>query len=606
MPITTDKPVKEISYNSIKMPMYHKLQDKSVTPTESTQTVRADSGNDGLGIVTVNPIDSNYVGSSIPRKTQTDLSVSGATVTTPSGYYASEVSKSVASGTAGTPSASKGTVSNHQVIVTPSVTNTTGYITGGTKTGTGVVVKASDLVSGSETKTENGTYDVTNLSSLVVDVNMGEGFYDVSSIDNGNNTQTLVITDAGTGSGSGGGGGTIIEPNIQVEQYPKSELNYYDIYGNRIFSQTYDDYLLNGGLEDPPDIGCLINGKWARLNKNNVENYKKYHCKNVPVSAIYNISDNALHIFINNSMQGAPLNPVLRFKFSGTILINWGDGISETVSGLGTSTMIAIPHTYAIGGLYEIIIIKGSTTLINSCGLQYPFFDAPDDEVRQNSAYHRQLYKVYVPCWAFNTSSNNNGYTFTKYTLSAIVFDDTDLPPNMTRYTLSGNYFYDAIVNIISAPKNYLFSTYPYAFQRSRARVIFNTVHWTYEAQDCTYLEEYLPYLSGGTAYKQYCFYNCKSIEYISIQETITTIENYAFYGVGANDIYFFGTTPPSAESNSFTNLNTTCIIHVPEGCLDAYTSAQYYPDSSVYTYVDDLEDVTAVNLLSEGDYIDG
>lgn len=79
------------------------------------------------------------------------------------------------SGTAGTPTATKGTVSNHAVSVTPSVTNTTGYITGSTKTGTAVTVSASELVSGSETKTANGTYDVTNLAELVVNVSGGGG-----------------------------------------------------------------------------------------------------------------------------------------------------------------------------------------------------------------------------------------------------------------------------------------------------------------------------------------------------------------------------------------------------------------------------------------------
>lgn len=99
-----------------------------------------------------------------------DMTVSGDTVTAPAGYYASAATKTVASGTAGTPTASKGTVSNHQVSVTPSVTNTSGYITGSTKTGTAVTVTASELVSGSETKSANGTYDVTNLASLVVAV----------------------------------------------------------------------------------------------------------------------------------------------------------------------------------------------------------------------------------------------------------------------------------------------------------------------------------------------------------------------------------------------------------------------------------------------------
>ena len=146
------------------------LQDKTVSPTESTQYVIADSDYTGLGTVTVNAISSTYVGSGITRRSSTDLTASGATVTVPAGYYSTQASKAVASGTAGTPTASKGTVSNHSISVTPSVTNTTGYITGGTKTGTAVTVSASELVSGSETKTLNGTYDVTNLAELVVNV----------------------------------------------------------------------------------------------------------------------------------------------------------------------------------------------------------------------------------------------------------------------------------------------------------------------------------------------------------------------------------------------------------------------------------------------------
>ena len=235
---------------------------KTYTPTESqqTETITAGSGYDGIEEVdvTVNAISSSYVGSGVARKSSTDLTASGATVTAPAGYYASDATKTIPnanpyisattefvtsdnkrvfryqpfvevdsnegdtpgymadgthlngnvieypavlanttitpttssqtiggakymmegavtvsampSGTAGTPTATKGTVSNHQVSVTPSVTNTTGYITGSTKTGTAVTVTASELVSGSETKTANGTYDVTNLASLVVAV----------------------------------------------------------------------------------------------------------------------------------------------------------------------------------------------------------------------------------------------------------------------------------------------------------------------------------------------------------------------------------------------------------------------------------------------------
>lgn len=147
------------------------LQAKTnIDPTESSQTIQADNGYDGLSSVQINAISSSYVGSGIIRRSSSDLTTSGATVSVPSGYYAGDGSKTVVSGTAGTPTATKGTVSNHSVSVTPSVTNTSGYIEGSTKTGTAVTVSASELVSGSETKTSNGTYDVTNLAELVVNV----------------------------------------------------------------------------------------------------------------------------------------------------------------------------------------------------------------------------------------------------------------------------------------------------------------------------------------------------------------------------------------------------------------------------------------------------
>lgn len=79
-----------------------------------------------------------------------------------------KVSITIPSGTTGTPTATKGTVSSNSISVTPSVTNVAGFITGGTKTGTAVTVSASELVSGTKNITASGTTDVTNYANASV------------------------------------------------------------------------------------------------------------------------------------------------------------------------------------------------------------------------------------------------------------------------------------------------------------------------------------------------------------------------------------------------------------------------------------------------------
>lgn len=145
------------------------LTQKTVTAANMLNGITA-LKNDGTDIT------GTYVPAPTQSKTATP-STSQQTVSPDPGFLLSSVTvNAMPSGTAGTPSATKSSVSNHSVTVTPSVTNTTGYITGGTLTGTPASVSASELVSGTLSITDNGTgIDVTNYASVDVSVSGGGG-----------------------------------------------------------------------------------------------------------------------------------------------------------------------------------------------------------------------------------------------------------------------------------------------------------------------------------------------------------------------------------------------------------------------------------------------
>ena len=202
-------------------------QDILITPNESVQTISAESGYSGIGTVTVGAISSTYIGSGITQNPT--ITMSGATVTVPAGYYSSNSTKTITSGSAGTPIATKGTVSNHAISITPSVTNTTGYITGSTKTGTAVTVSATELVSGTLSINENGTKDVTNYASVNINVPVGSTINNQNiSITPTESKQTFTATGSYTGLGTvtvGAISSTYVGSGVERNPYFYNEAN---------------------------------------------------------------------------------------------------------------------------------------------------------------------------------------------------------------------------------------------------------------------------------------------------------------------------------------------------------------------------------------------
>ena len=105
---------------------------KTVTPTESSQ-VAVSAGKFTTGDVTVSGIPSDYVGSGIERRSSSDLTASGDTVTVPPGFYENASSKAVASAEQATPTIALNTSTG---MVTATAVQSAGYVSSGTKSST--------------------------------------------------------------------------------------------------------------------------------------------------------------------------------------------------------------------------------------------------------------------------------------------------------------------------------------------------------------------------------------------------------------------------------------------------------------------------------------
>ena len=152
-----------------------------------TSDATLDNGNKMLDGVTGYGDGTKYTGN-IPTKTSSNLSASGATVTVPSGYYASQAQKSVDSGSATAPATITGTSASvstgtntltlsKTVSVTPTVT--AGYVSSGTAGNSAVSLTASVTTKGATTYTPttsdqtiaSGTY-TTGTQTIKGDANL--------------------------------------------------------------------------------------------------------------------------------------------------------------------------------------------------------------------------------------------------------------------------------------------------------------------------------------------------------------------------------------------------------------------------------------------------
>lgn len=504
---------------------------KTVTPTETEQTVVA-AGRYTTGAVKVGAISSTYIGSDIAQNDSDDLTVSGDTVNVPAGYYAEAASKAVASGTAGTPTATKGTVTNHSVSVTPSVTNATGYITGGTKNGTAVTVSASELVSGTLTISSSGTKDVTNYASASVatgsattpattitanpSISVSSSGLITASV-SGSKSVTPTVSagyvssgTAGTVSVSGSNteqlstqGATTITPTtssqtaVAAGKYTTGAVTVGAIPSEYIIPAGSLEITENGEGIDvsqyaevdvavPGQIPTGVKYIWTDYDLSDQIDISGYQYVSIDGSPVH---DGTTRIWL--SVED---NDTVSIKVTAGG-VDWGDGYQDTITSSG---YVTLTHEYATKGYYLVIILP--------MGTANKFANLASDAFAGEDTINK---------------------------VKSIELDYTDL-------------FNQAVQTSVAAGSASLLSVTFYA----------NT-------------------LSG------YVVQNCTSLRRVVIGEAVTIINGYSnFSGCSSlRQIYIKPTNPPTLNAtSSFSGIPSDCVFYVPysadHSILAAYQSA--------------------------------
>ena len=418
--------------------------------------------------------------------------------------------------------------------------------------------------------------------------------------------ESLSVTENGTYTADAGKAYSPVTVEVQgTVEIPENDVMFLDYDGSVVAAYSALEFAALAAMPaNPSHEGLTAQGwNWTLANARAcvAKTGKLY------IGQSYITSDGKTRVYIR--LSGDRLSPILGVCVNGTATIDWGDGSStDNMSGLSVTALQNKLHTYAAPGDYVISItpaeganlaLKGSSnTNIGSCVLWR------NDNGYVNRAYQNAVRKIEIGAnceigiYAFSNLNFLEAVTIpvevAEIAIFAFQLNDrlrfVTIPINATKV---GNYGFFSCHGMerISLPQGVTAfgqNTYASCTALERAVVPEGVEKIdNYAFQNCSGLQSVnIP--DTVTMIGGYAFQNCSALRSLTIPAGVTSMGNYALHNLGSlKALHFKSATPPAASAaNTFGALPTDCVIYVPTGKLSAYTSAQYYPNSSSYTYV--------------------
>lgn len=341
-----------------------------------------------------------------------------------------------------------------------------------------------------------------------------------------------------------------------------------------------------------PDPGQNLKWNWTLEGiKRYAEKYKSVR-QTLAVGKLYTGSG----IKVVMSTDSTSTACELKYCLNGSAVIDWGDGTTTSVTGTSTTSRKTTSHTYNATGNYTInISITGSFIVGGgyASSIAYPFINycqpleiyIGEGATGINKYAFDTLYSQYIRRFYLSESVTSIGMyafytTITTSDFGSLYLETLALPSSIT--TLENE------IEVQSETLKYI--SFPETMDLTMAGTSGNALPVQTSTRGKKILSLCFPENIEGLRLKF-------TLAYLEGLKALVIPENVEW--IGSNNItgtlkfkylYFMSQTPPELVSTSvFRTLASDIEIHVPKGCLAAYSSAQYYPSASTYKYIADL-----------------
>ena len=340
----------------------------------------------------------------------------------------------------------------------------------------------------------------------------------------------------------------------------KGGVDFYDYDGGILHSYTKDEFLALSEMPSLPErLGLVCQGWNYSLEdaKAYVEEYGVLH-----IGAMYITDDGKTRLYISVESKVAS---EITLNFSLTtpngLVIDWGDGVKETVSGTGVLNAI---HNYEEIGDY-VIAFEVAEGCIFGLGAQKDSY-SQTPLFGSNKVYSNMLQKVEI-----GSGVSISGYAFNYcYSLTSMV-----IPQDVT--SIGEGAFYDcrslSSVVIPNSVTSIGSSAFNGCYSLSSV-VIPNSV----------------------TSIGSSAFYDCYSLSSVVIPNSVTSIGSSAFYGCRSLSSVVIPNSVTSIDSSAFYQCYSLSSVVIPQGVTSIGSQAFNGCSSLVIL---DFSELTSVPSLS-------